>query len=92
MKTIVLCGCIALAIFSACNGPFNQHGNDADAPRVVEVKGFAVSPDSTEIPTFVVAGKPIAIKAGNPKVVLTNTHVVVAGVPEKVNSGAPFEN
>src|SRR4051812_28376198 len=52
------------------------------APKTVEAKGRLINPDSVEKPKSISAVIPAPIKAGLPKVNLTNLNVHLAGIPK----------
>ena len=55
----------------------------------MEALGYVVPQDSLQQPKTVLAGKPITIKAGQPKVTLTNTNIHLVGIPKVVIAGKP---
>ena len=59
------------------------------APKVTEAKGYLVPKDSVQQPKTITAGIPITIKAGQPKVTLTNTNIHHAGIPTVIMAGIP---
>jgi ligand-binding sensor domain-containing protein len=78
-----------LLSFIACNQPQEQESINSFSPRIVEAKGYTVPNDSLAEPEVVLAGKPRVVKAGNPVVVITNTNMHPAGMPEVLVTGTP---
>jgi ligand-binding sensor domain-containing protein/serine phosphatase RsbU (regulator of sigma subunit) len=57
------------------------------APKVTEAKGYTIPNDSVQEPKKILAGVPITIKAGTPKVNPTNLNVHTAGQPKIIVAG-----
>ena len=82
---------IALLFFLSCTEHKEETRSNALAPRVITSNGYVVPKDSMAEPEiiFLDESKLIKIPAGNPKVVLTNTNVRLAGKPKIVLVGTP---
>jgi ligand-binding sensor domain-containing protein/serine phosphatase RsbU (regulator of sigma subunit) len=77
---------IIILLFS-CN-PQNKKSNTRKI-KVVEAKGYLVPQDSMAEPKVIVAGKPAKVKAGNPKIVATNTNILKVPKIQKTKCGKP---
>ncbi|PKP44835.1 MAG: hypothetical protein CVT95_10545, partial [Bacteroidetes bacterium HGW-Bacteroidetes-12] len=71
----------------SCSQKQEQERPNTFAPKVVETKGYLVPKDSVTEPKIILADKPAIVKAGNPKVVPTNTNIHLAGKPKIVLDG-----
>jgi ligand-binding sensor domain-containing protein/serine phosphatase RsbU (regulator of sigma subunit) len=66
----------------SCSQKKEQERPNTFAPKVVETKGYLVPKDSVTEPKVIPCGNATIVKAGNPKVVPTNTNIVLAGKPK----------
>ncbi|MEI8137197.1 MAG: hypothetical protein WCH21_07735 [Bacteroidota bacterium] len=57
--------------------------------KVVEAHGYLVPQDSIQQPKTIPAGIPTTVKAGQPKVTLTNANIHPAGIPTVIMAGTP---
>jgi len=79
-----------LFIFS-CTQHKEQERPNTFAPKVFAAKGYVVPKDSVAKPTVILLdeSKLKKIPVGNPKVVLTNTNIHLAGKPKIILAGTP---
>jgi ligand-binding sensor domain-containing protein/serine phosphatase RsbU (regulator of sigma subunit) len=73
----------------SCSQQQEQKRPNTFAPNVVEAKGYLVPKDSLTEAKVIPADKRAVVRAGNPKVVTTNTNIVLAGKSKNVLAGKP---
>ncbi|MES2592336.1 MAG: two-component regulator propeller domain-containing protein [Bacteroidota bacterium] len=78
-----------LLSFSSCSRQNEQGRSVSFAPKVIASKGYIIPKDSVTPPKVIIAGKSAIIKAGIPKIVLTNTNIHSVGKPKVVSTGTP---
>ncbi len=79
---------IILFIFS-CSEKKEQERPTTFAPKVIASVGYIVPKDSVTEPKVIPCGIATIVKAGNPKVVPTNTNIHIAGIPKVILAGTP---
>ncbi len=89
MKSTILLGTVFFLSLIACHEQQKHESPNTCSPKVTEAKGFVVPRDSMAKPKTVLAGHPLAVKAGKPEIILTNTNIFPAGTPKVVKAGTP---
>jgi len=82
---------ILVISFFSCTQHKEQERPNTFAPKVFAAKGYVVPKDSMAEPEVIIVdeSKLKKIPVGNPKVVLTNTNVHLAGNPKIILAGTP---
>jgi ligand-binding sensor domain-containing protein/serine phosphatase RsbU (regulator of sigma subunit) len=87
-KIVALAG-IVLLLFSCTRQP-ERVGFTINTPKIQQALGYVMPLDSIDSPKIVYTGKPVTVNLREPRIILANTNVHAAGIPNTVQAGLPF--